>query len=541
MTVALPLPVLEEERAEYAALGLWRPGETLSSLLARHAGARPGSPAVSDARGTRLTYAELDTAATSFAAELAVRGVGAGDVVGVQLPNFAEASVVHCAVDRLGAVAAPLVTMFRDHELTYMAEKTGMTALVVPGEYRRFDHDAMARRVATEVAGLTTLVSLSEAPGDGIGSFARMSAAPAGGFEPAPADSDAAAAILFTSGTEAAPKGVVHTNDTLLANARALEQILGMDADSSIFMASPVGHGTGYGFGIRLAVLLGSALVLQDVWDPARAAATLSRERCQYTHASTTFAQDLLDHPGTAAHEYALRWFVSGGANVPAGFVARMREVMGCTLLRLYGQTEAFMTTINRPEDPIERLENFDGRAAPGVSVEIQDEHGTALPAGQPGNVVCRGPHRCRGFIGDAARTAKTFGEGRWMSMGDLCTVDEDGYLRVVGRTKEVISRGGYKFSPREVEDLLLEHPRVSRAAVLGTPDDRLGERACAVVIPFDGDGQLVLADITSFLRERGLAPYKLPERLVLVDEFPMTASGKVQKFELAKRLPAAG
>jgi non-ribosomal peptide synthetase component E (peptide arylation enzyme) len=213
-----------------------------------------------------------------------------------------------------------------------------------------------------------------------------------------------------------------------------------------------------------------------------------------------------------------------------------MRETIGCTLLRLYGQTEAFMTTINRPDDPDEKLDARDGRAAPGVEVSVWQADGTPAAAGEQGEFVCRGAHRCRGFLRDPERTAKAITQDGWMRMGDLGVMDEDGYVTVVGRTKEVISRGGYKFSPREVEDILLEHPDVARVAVVRTPDPRLGERACACVIPRDGASPR-LEDLTGFLRQRGLAPYKLPERLELVAEFPTTPSGKVQKFVLEQQI----
>jgi acyl-CoA synthetase (AMP-forming)/AMP-acid ligase II len=539
------IPATSEETARYVELGLWSPTETLSDLLARNARVAGGSEAVVDAYGARLTYHELDAAASALAGALAARGIGRGDVVGVQMPNRVEASVIACAIEKLGAVITPLTTMFRDHELGYVARVTAMKALFVPGTYRRYDHDGMAQRIAAAAPALGTVVTLTEEPPPGLLALRRLLREGAGdprvrggAFAQPDIDPDAPAGILMTSGTEADPKAVIHTNNTLDANCRALIGMLAMDERDHIFMASPVGHGTGYGFGVRLAIHLGSKLVLQDIWDPARAAQALAEERCGYTHASTTFAQDLLELEGLAPERFpALRHFVSGGASIPPGFAARMRETMGCTLLRLYGQTEAFMTTINRPEDGDDKLDARDGRAAPGVDVAVWDERGEPVPAGHTGELVCRGPHRCRGFLNDPERTARAISPEGWLRMGDLGVMDEDGYVNVVGRTKEVISRGGYKFSPREVEELLLEHPAVKRVALVKVPDQRLGERACACVIARDGAAELRLEDLTGYLRERGLAPYKLPERLELLSEFPMTPSGKVQKFELERML----
>jgi acyl-CoA synthetase (AMP-forming)/AMP-acid ligase II len=350
-------------------------------------------------------------------------------------------------------------------------------------------------------------------------------------------DPNVAAAVLFTSGTEADPKGALHTSNSLLANNRGLARLLHLTEQDSIFMASPVGHGTGYGFGTRLAIYLGSKLVLLDQWDPARALQLMRIEGCAYTHASTTFAVDVLEDPSLAETQLtSLRYFVSGGANVPDGFVARMKDAIGAQLLRLYGQTEAFMTTINRPDDSDDLLDAFDGKAAPGVEVAIWEDDGMPLPPGKEGEIVCRGPHRCFGFLGDPDRTARSITDGGWLKMGDLGTLSADGYLSFVGRKKEVINRGGYKFSPREIEDLLLGHPTVLRVAVVKMPDPRLGERACAFVVAKDKE-RPSLEGIVEYLRARGVAPYKLPERLEVVDVLPSTPSGKVQKFVLEERL----
>jgi non-ribosomal peptide synthetase component E (peptide arylation enzyme) len=525
-----------EERERYLQAGLWSRTETLGSLLADHARERPDSDAVLDARGTRLTYAELNDRAAALAGALRERGVERGAAVGVQLPNFAAASIVHCAIDLLGAVAVPLVPMYRDHELRHAIEATEMQALFVPGSYRRFDHDAMGGRLAEEFGELR-VVSLSDSPPAGIERLEDLLAGSARLGEEPPVDPDAPAAILFTSGTEAAPKAAVHTNNTLLANNRSLLDILDLGPESAIFMGSPVGHGTGLGFGVRFAVFLGSKLVLQDIWEAEEAARTMAREGCVYTHASTTFAQDLLSLPAELLAELtSLEYFVTGGASVPPGFAKSLRDATGCTLLRLYGQTEGFMTTINRPGDPLERLDGFDGRAAPGVELEVRDDDGTALGAGEVGELTCRGPHRCLGFLNDPERTNSTFDSEGWMRMGDLGKLDGDGYLNVVGRRKEVISRGGYKFSPREVEELMLQHPAVAKAALVKMPDPRLGERACAFLILRDGE-TVSLEELVDFLKGYGLATFKLPERLELVEEFPTTPSGKVQKFELERIL----
>lgn len=536
---AVPTPPALEER--FLDEELWSSVETIPTLLARAARETPDADAVVDDRGTRLSYGELGRRSSQLAVALASRGIGPGDVVGVQLPNRAEASVAACAIEKIGGIVNPLVPMYRERELIYASGTCGSKALIVPGLHRRHDYDAMALRVAAEVPSLTTLVSLSEEPSTGLHAYEALLAETPGSdaaqFDDPALDPNAVAAVLFTSGTEANPKGALHSHNTLLANNRALAQILQLGRDDHIFMASPIGHGTGYGFGLRLAIFLGSKLVLQETWQPDEAARSMSRERCAYTHASTPFAHDLLAVPGLGDLDLtSLRYFVTGGASVPTGFARLMKEQVGCLLLRLYGQTEAFMTTINRPEDAFETLETRDGRAAPGVEVEIRDDDGKRVGAGEAGEAVCRGPHRCLGFLNDPERTKAAIDSDGWLRMGDLCTIDENGYLAVLGRKKEVINRGGYKYSPREVEDLLALHPAVSRIAIVRIQDERLGERACAFVVP-RGEDMLELEDVVAYLRDEGVAPFKWPERLELVTELPMTASGKIQKFVLEQRL----
>ena len=533
------VPIPEEAARRYRSDALWSLYETIPSLLVDAARDFGDRDAVVDDSGRRLTYGELEDQSARLAGALEARGIGPGDVVGVQLPNRVEASLVACAIERLGAIVNPLVTVYRERELEYMCAKCETKALVVPGTFRRFDHEALALHVAERVPSLTTIVTLDDDPPPGTDSLAALlaegSRAAARDIDP-----DAFAAVLFTSGTEADPKGVLHTHNTLLANCRAIATLLDMDEDDAVFMASPVGHGTGYGFGIRLALHLGGKLVLQETWNAAEAATLIAEERCAYTHASMPFAHDLLNVPGLGDRDLScLRYFVTGGASVPSGFVTRIREHVGCLLLRLYGQTEAFMTTLNRPADLVETLESRDGAPVPSVEMQIWDDDGNEVPTGTPGEAVCRGAHRCVGFIRDEERARRSITVDGWLRMGDYCTMDEHGYVTVVGRKKEVINRGGYKYSPREVEDLVAVHADVDRVAVVRMDDERLGEKACIFVIPKSG-ATPTLETLVAYLREHGVAAYKWPERLELVDALPMTASGKVQKFVLEEQLRAA-
>jgi acyl-CoA synthetase (AMP-forming)/AMP-acid ligase II len=535
---AMPFVTAEDAR-RYLDAGYWSGDETLPSVLARHAQSRAAQLAVADDLGNRITYGELHRRSSQLAAALADRGIGPGDVVGMQFPNRVEASVAALAIEKAGAIVCPMVTPYRKNELAFIVRQTGMKLLFVPGVYRGFDHDVLGRELMTEFASLRTLVTLSSGPAPGCIPFGSFIDAAGDGqkFDAPDLDPDAVAALLFTSGTESAPKGILHTSNTMLANSRALRGMLGLTAADGVFMASPVGHGTGYGFGIRLACYLGSTLSLLGVWNAEAAAGMLAEYGAAYTHGATPFVTDLLSLPNLRDFDFArLRYFVTGGAAVPPGTATRVGERLGCRLLRLYGQTEGFMTTLSPVTDDPAAAESSDGLPVAGVEVRAVDENDHPVPAGQPGECQYRGPHRCVGFLRDPVREAASITGDGWFRSGDLVRIGDDGQLTVAGRKKEVINRGGYKYSPREVEDVLAAYPGIQGIAIVRMADPRLVERSCAFVITED-DSEPTVQELADYLKAHGIASFKWPERVEIVTEFPATASGKVQKFELERML----
>jgi cyclohexanecarboxylate-CoA ligase/acyl-CoA synthetase len=528
--------VTKDDASRYVKGGYWSRDETLPKKLAQHADERPDVVAVVDDAGRRVTYGELHARSSRLAAALRARGVVTGDVVGVQLPNRVEASVAALAIEKAGAVVCPMVTPYRKNELGFIVHRTGMKVLFVPGHYRGFDHDALGRELIGEHPGLASVISLSpDAVGTDFFDDVVDSADDGHEFDDPNLDPDAVAAILFTSGTESSPKGILHTSNTLLANVRAVRKLLSLAADDGVFMASPVGHGTGYGFGIRLACYLGSTLSLLGTWDARRAAQMLQEHGAAYTHGATPFVVDLLSLDGIASYDLRrLRYFVTGGAAVSPGMATRVHEVLGCRLLRLYGQTEGFMATLSPVDARPSEVEGNDGSAVPGVEIRAVDEDLQPVAGGQPGECQYRGPHRCVGFLDDPERESASLTPDGWFRSGDLVTIDALGRLTVAGRKKEVINRGGYKYSPREVEDVLSTHPDIQRVAVVRMRDPRLVERACAFVVP-RGQAQPSVEDLSSFLKDHGIASFKWPERVELVLELPSTPSGKVQKFHLER------
>ncbi len=516
-----------ERRARYVEAGLWD-GETLSGRVRAHAASAPGRVAVVDRDGGRRhSYAELGRDVSGVVAWLEERGVGAGDVVSIQLPNWYEFVVAAVAVQALGAVINPLLPVYRRRELLHVFTVAAPKVIFTPSTYRGHDHVAATREVIAESGSSIEHVVVE----DGLPSSA-------GGPWPQ-AGADAVSEIIFTSGTEAAPKAIMHTEQTANFSVRVAHADLGMGPGDVVWMPSPIGHSTGFNYGVRFALYHGLPLVLQDRWDAGVALDLVSAEGATYTLASTTFLQDLVGEAERRGGRLgSLSRFGCGGAPVPPELVRRA-AASGIGVLRLYGSTEVLVATWNRPRSAERHKIDTDGVALSHVEVEVRDDSGAACPAGTPGEIFVRGPDTCVGFYRDPERTAATFLPDGWVRSGDLAVIDEDGYLTVVGRKKEIIIRGGMNITPREIEELLLDLPEVDRAAVVGLPDERLGERVCACVVLAAGCS-LGFEEMVHRLRAVGLATYKLPERLEILDGLPMTASGKTQKFEIVNRLTGA-
>jgi non-ribosomal peptide synthetase component E (peptide arylation enzyme) len=526
--------------AAYRDAGWWD-DVTLPGRVAHHAANRPGALAVVDEH-RRLTYGDLAAEAASLAAALSAGGVGAGDVVSVQLPNRHEAAVTAVAVLSLGAVVNPLLPNYRQRELAHVVATARPAAVVVPAGYRGCDHVALVQEVwaAAGVDATVVVVAGSGAVPAGALRYEEL-VADTGSSAPKLADRDPAAVseLIFTSGTEARPKAIMHTEQTAGFSVRVAWADLGVTADDVVWMPSPVGHSTGFNYGLRFALHHGLPLVLQDRWDADAAIDLVIAEGCSYTLAATTFLQDLTE--AAVRRDVvldSLRLFGSGGAPVPAALVDAA-ALRGIQVLRLYGSTEVLVATWNRPDSTPDQKRHTDGRAMSHVELRVVGDDGIEVAPGTSGELEVRGPNTCVGFFADPDRTAATFHDG-WVRSGDLVQVGDDGHLTVVGRKKEIIIRGGINITPREIEELLVAFPEVERAAVIGLPDQRLGERTCACVVLRPGCS-LDMATMVERLDAAGLAVYKRPERLEVVDTLPATASGKIQKHELIRLFTAAG
>jgi acyl-CoA synthetase (AMP-forming)/AMP-acid ligase II len=564
-TALVDLVSSPERRQAYLRAGHWD-GSTLPRRVEHHARHEPDRIAVVDVDASRRhTYGELARDVASFGRWLASSGVSPGDVVSSQLPNWYPFVVAAIGALEVGAVVNPLLPAYRRRELQHVFAVARPKVVCTPRSYRGHDHLSETAAVI-EAWGHPVSHVLVDRPGatgggsdpgagpsdgrtttfEGIvgsagpGAGARRDGGAGARRDGGPADRDAAAVseLIFTSGTEAAPKAIMHTEQTANFSVRTAQRDLEMSDDDVVWMPSPIGHSTGFNYGVRFALYHGLPLVLQDRWDPEVAARLIAEHGASYTLASTTFLQDLVTEAERRDLELpTMSRFGCGGAPVPAELVHRAAK-RGIGVLRLYGSTEVLVATWNRPDSPAHKRAGTDGSALSDVEVEVRDEEGRRCAPNAVGEIHVRGPNTCVGFYEDPGRTAATFDVDGWVRSGDLAAVDAEGYLTVVGRKKEIIIRGGLNITPREIEDLMIEWPEVDRVAVVGLPDDRLGERTCACVVLVPG-ARLEHEAVVERLRSDGLATYKLPERLEVLDELPMTPSGKVQKFEIVSRLVA--
>ncbi|MHB8692096.1 MAG: AMP-binding protein [Solirubrobacteraceae bacterium] len=520
------------EAARYLDQGHWE-GRLVDEFVARAAADYPERLALVD-RERRVSFAEIAAAVDQAAGMLAEFGVEPGDVVSWQLPNWLEAAVVHHATVRVGAVSNPIVPIYRARELRFILRQARSRVLVVPDVFRGFDYRTLAAEVRGDLPDLEHVLVVGE-PAAATTSFAGAlaSARPAPGAERRASD---VALLLYTSGTASDPKGVLHSHDTLVYECRSIIDLCSLTEADRVFMASPVTHITGVLYGLVLPLMLGTSVVLQDVWDVPTALDLIERERCSFTVGATPFLHGLVHAPDLEARDVSsLRVFACGGADVPPTLVRAATDRLGISAIRVYGSTECPTITGNAPDAPEDRRAETDGRPVGPTEARVVDEDEAELARGVEGTLLARGPDLCLGYL-DASLNERAFSETGWFHTGDLAVMDAEGYVRIAGRVKDIILRGGENLSAKEIEDLLFEHSAVDDVAVVGYPDEVLGERVCAFVVTAS---QLTLEELVAFLRERQIANQKLPERLRIVSELPRTASGKVQKFRLREQLSA--
>ena len=508
----------------------------------RHFPDKVALTAVSLDRGTsrRLTYREMGTLADRIAVGLSRLGVDRNDVVSCQLPNWWEFTLVYLACARIGAVMNPLMHIFRERELSFMLAHGRSKLAIVPRQFRGFDFEQMVRGLQPGLPDLRHVLAIG---GEGPDSFEARLTGPAWEREadaseiltrsrPGPDD---VMQLIYTSGTTGEPKGVMHSANTAMSNIVPYAERMRLSGDDVVLMASPMAHQTGFLYGLMMPVMLQARAVLLDIWEPARAADLIRDEGATFTMASTPFLSDLARTVSQSGKPIpSLRTFLCAGAPIPGPLVEQARTALGAKIVSAWGMTENGAVTTTLLDDDDERSVSTDGCPLPGMEVRVVGGDGQPLPAGAIGALLVRG---CSNFGGYLKRPNlnNTDADG-WFDTGDLAFVDARGYVRISGRSKDVIIRGGENVPVIEVEALLYRHPAVAQAAIVGYSDERLGERACAFVVTKPGQN-LDFASMIAFLKTHKLATQYLPERLEVHDALPATPSGKIQKFRLREML----
>ncbi|MCY0935128.1 (2,3-dihydroxybenzoyl)adenylate synthase [Streptomyces sp. H34-S4] len=522
--------------AAYRANGYWQ-GENLSALLRTWAQRYGGKTALVQG-ATRLSYRDLETWVDRLAAGFREHGITPGDRVVVQLPNTPEFPAVCFALFRLGAVPVFSLTSHRASEIRHLCEIAGAAAYVLPAAHRGFDHLALGLALREELAPLRHLFVLGEVP-EGVDAvpLGSVDADPVALVEP---DAGEVAFFLLSGGTTALPKLIPRTHDDYAYQTRAAAQVNGLTEDDVYLAALPVEFNFTWGCpGVIGTLQSGGTVVLAEGPTADDCFRLIEEEGVTFTSLVPTVAQLWLETAEWS--EYSLRTLRTvqiGGAPLSPELAARIGPGLGVRLQQVFGMAEGLIS-FTRADDPEEAVLTTQGRPiSPGDEVRIVGEDGAELPLGATGELHTRGPYTLHGYYRAEQHNKVAFTTDGFYRTGDLARLTPEGRLVIAGRIKDVIVRGGDKVSAGEVEGHLLTHPAVARAAVIGVPDEYLGERICAFVVA-DGEPPSLL-DLKQALQGRGLAEYKLPDRLELIDAFPLTGLGKVDKKVLAAALAGA-
>ncbi|ELK2099328.1 medium-chain fatty-acid--CoA ligase [Escherichia coli] len=525
----------EQRRAAYRQQGLWGDA-SLADYWQQTARAMPDKIAVVDNHGASYTYSALDHAASCLANWMLAKGIESGDRIAFQLPGWCEFTVIYLACLKIGAVSVPLLPSWREAELVWVLNKCQAKMFFAPTLFKQTRPVDLILPLQNQLPQLQQIVGVDKlAPATSSLSLSQIIADNTPLTTAITTHGDELAAVLFTSGTEGLPKGVMLTHNNILASERAYCARLNLTWQDVFMIPAPLGHATGFLHGVTAPFLIGARSVLLDIFTPDACLALLEQQRCTCMLGATPFVYDLLNLlEKQPADLSALRFFLCGGTTIPKK-VARECQQRGIKLLSVYGSTESSPHAVVNLDDPLSRFMHTDGYAAAGVEIKVVDDARKTLPPGCEGEEASRGPNVFMGYFDEPELTARALDEEGWYYSGDLCRMDEAGYIKITGRKKDIIVRGGENISSREVEDILLQHPKIHDACVVAMPDERLGERSCAYVVLKAPHHSLSLEEVVAFFSRKRVAKYKYPEHIVVIEKLPRTASGKIQKFLLRK------
>jgi long-chain acyl-CoA synthetase len=464
-----------------------------------------------------LSYGLLDAGAARIAGLLAERGVGPGDRVGVMLPNVPYFAVVYYGILRLGAVVVPMNVLLKAREAGFYLSDPGARVVFAWHDF------ADAARTGAEEAGAELILVEP-------GGFEQLVAGAPAREEVADRDGDDTAVILYTSGTTGTPKGAELTHDNLRRNAAIARGLFDLGADAVTLGALPLFHSFGQTCALNATITAGGTLTLIPRFDPGKALEIIERDRVSVFEGVPTMYAAMLHHPGADGFDTSsLRVCASGGSAMPVEVMRAFEEQFGCKVLEGYGLSETSpVASFNHPDR--DRKPGSIGTPIEGVEMRVVDEQGAEVPEGEVGEIVIRGHNVMKGYWERPEATEDAIRDG-WFSTGDMARIDEDGYFFIVDRKKDLIIRGGYNVYPREVEEILYEHPAVREVAVVGLPHDDLGEEVGAAVALKDGH-DATAQELQAYARDN-VAAYKYPRRVWFVDELPKGPTGKILKREI--------
>jgi cyclohexanecarboxylate-CoA ligase len=539
---------LVQEPESYYREGWWR-NRLVTDDLHDHVAERPDDVAAvtysADGGWTeRLTFAELEHAVDSIAVGLIELGVGKGDPVCFQLPNWWQFTAIHLACTRIGAISCPIVPILRRREVEYILRVLRARVFILPRSFRGHQTAALGASVLAAVGTLEHVFTIDGPRGSG-GPFERHfldrtdATIPHDLLAQRRPKAQDIAAIQFTSGTTGEPKGVMHTHNSLYATTRLVPWALELDSSDVVMMPSPLAHASGFLYGVLMPVSWGMKVVYQDVWDAERMLELIDAEHGTWTIGSPPFVMDTIRACRALGRDASpLRLFSCAGAPIPRHLVDETARVTGAELASQWGLTETGAVTIT-PVGADGPAKYSDGLTSPAMQVRIADADGNDVPTGQSGRLLTRGASQFVGYFERPELTRAVVDGDGWLDTGDLASIDGDGFVCLTGRAKDIVIRGGENIPVVEVEEALFQHADVKDVAIIGLPDERLGERACAVIEPVPGR-RPTLVDLVSYLDGLGFAKQFWPERLELVGELPRTPVGKVQKFRLQEQFNGA-
>jgi acyl-CoA synthetase (AMP-forming)/AMP-acid ligase II len=532
----------DERASHYKKSGLWT-DKTIADYCEELLIGTPDRVLVID-REREFTVRYLHVHALRLAQALIRRGYRAGDTVSFQLPNWHEAVVINLAAAMAGLVVHPIAPMYRSRDVGFMLRDCRSKLIFVPGTFRNFDHLEMMRQVMPTLESPLDVISVRTDGGE-FATYEALIAEGGGGVAMPRTNPDAVKLIMYTSGTTGRPKAVLHSHNSLQTENRARQSHLGLTRSDVMFNPSPVTHVTGMLYSLCLPFTQGIPTVMLDVWEPRLALDMMRRRRVTGTVAATPFLQGLVTEAKSSGDSLPdLRFFLCGGAQVPPSLIREAARIfVNCVPARIYGSTEVPCITAGvQRRDQLTSGAETDGEIWQAQARIDDPQTGLPMAPGSEGEIVAKAPHMFLGYAREEDNVGAFDADG-FFRMGDLGRILDGRFVLVTGRKKDLIIRAGENISPKEIEDILFEHPAIEEIAIVAMPDPRTGEAACAFVIPQKGHA-IDLPEIKRYLVAAGVTNQKIPERVEILAEFPRTSAGKVHKHvlrQMARELVAGG